>query len=104
MNKERVRRLIKEGKMTRAGLAVLRNATQARADASRSREQVPSDILKRLQADKRAWQHFRRFPASYRRIRVGWIDAARRRPAEFEKRLRYFLKMTAQNKRFGMVQ
>lgn len=34
----------------------------------------------------------------------GWIDGARKRPDEFKKRLKYFLKMTAKNKRFGMVQ
>ncbi len=34
----------------------------------------------------------------------GWIDAARQRREIFEQRLRYFLKMTAQNKRYGMVQ
>jgi len=37
-------------------------------------------------------------------IRIGWIDAARRRPEIFLQRLRHFLKMTAQNERFGMVQ
>ena len=34
----------------------------------------------------------------------GWIAAARRRPEVFEQRLRHFIKMTARNKRFGMVQ
>jgi hypothetical protein len=34
----------------------------------------------------------------------GWIDAARPRPETFRRRLRHFLKMTARNKRFGMVQ
>ena len=34
----------------------------------------------------------------------GWIDGARHRPKIFQQRLRYFLKMTADNKKFGMVQ
>jgi len=34
----------------------------------------------------------------------GWIEAARSRPSAFEQRLRHFLKMTKQNKRFGVVQ
>jgi len=50
------------------------------------------------------WKLFQTFPESYKRIRIGWIDAARRRPEIFRQRLRHFLKMTAQNKRFGMVQ
>lgn len=104
MNKERVRRLNKAGKMTRAGLAAMEDAPKAKSRVSRSRDVIPSDILKRLREDRQTWQNFQRFPSSYKRIRVGWIDAARMRPVEFEKRLRYFLKMTNQNKRFGMVQ
>ena len=50
------------------------------------------------------WKHFQRFPESYQRIRIGWIAAARARREVLQQRLRYFLKMTAQNKRFGMVQ
>jgi|SRR3989344_9016006 len=34
----------------------------------------------------------------------GWIDMSRKRPDEFKKRLHYFLKMTRQKKRFGLVQ
>ena len=97
MNKERVRRLIKAGKMTPAGLA-------AAGDLSVKSFHVPDDILAALQADEQTWKNYNSFPASYQRIRVGWIEGARRRPAEFEKRLRYFLKMTAHNKKFGMVQ
>lgn len=104
MNKERVRRLIKAGKMTRAGLAAMEDAPKAKSRVSRSRDVIPSDILRRLREDRQTWQNFQRFPSSYKRIRVGWIDAARMRPVEFEKRLRYFLKMTEKNKRFGMVQ
>lgn len=66
--------------------------------------EIPADIRRRLERDPAVWQDFRRFPESYRRIRIGWIVAARHRPEVFQQRLRYFLKMTAQNKRFGMVQ
>lgn len=104
LNKERVRRLIKSRKMTRAGLAAFKDGRKAQGDASRNKEMIPPDILKRLREDTLTWQNFQRFPSSYKRIRVGWIDAARNRPAEFEKRLRYFLKMTVRNRRFGMVQ
>lgn len=97
MNRERVRRLIKSGRMTTAGLAAI-------AHAGKKSGTVPPDIEKRLKQDPTAWRNFQRFPASYKRIRIGWIDAARHRREAFEQRLRYFLKMTKQNKRFGMVQ
>lgn len=96
MNKERARRLLREGKMTPAGLAA--------AGALEEALVIPTDILKRLKADRKVWKNFQQFPDTYKRIRVGWIDGVRKRPDEFEKRVRYFLKMTAQNKRFGMVQ
>jgi uncharacterized protein YdeI (YjbR/CyaY-like superfamily) len=97
MNRERVRRLIKSGRMTKAGLAAI-------AHTGKGASALPADIVKRLQANPAAWKHFRKFPASYKRIRIGWIHAARHRREVYEQRLRYFIKMTAQNKRFGMVQ
>src|SRR2546427_9982149 len=65
---------------------------------------IPNDILRRLKRDRTVWRNFQRLPATYQRIRIGWITAARHRPEVFGQRLRYFLKMTARNKRFGMVQ
>lgn len=97
MNRERVRRLIRSGRMTKAGL-------QAIAHAPKTGAPFPSDILARLKKDPETWRNFQHFPASYKRIRVGWIAAARHRKAVFEQRLKYFLSMTKQNKRFGMVQ
>ena len=97
MNRERVRRLIKSGRMTKAGLDAI-------AHTGKGSARLPADILARLKKDPTTWKNFQRFPASYKRIRVGWIHAARHRRAAFEQRLKYFLKMTAQNKRFGMVQ
>jgi uncharacterized protein YdeI (YjbR/CyaY-like superfamily) len=97
MNKARMRRLRDLGKMTAAGLAAV-------GDVLDEPFVMPDDIRKELQADNETWRNFQAFPESYKRIRVGWIDAARPRPDFFEQRLRYFLKMTKQNKRFGMVQ
>jgi len=105
MNRERVRRLIAAGRMTKAGLASIAHTFDHKKDTKpRLRWKVPADIERRLQEDAAVWKHYRRFPESYRRIRIGWIDAGRRRREVFEQRLRYFIKMTAQNKRFGMVQ
>ena len=96
-NKERARRLIKARKMTRAGLEQIQ--------AQLSQEfRLAKDIIAELQKDAMTWKNFQAFTESYQRIRVGWIDAARHRPEIFQQRLRYFLKMTAQNKKFGMVQ
>ena len=95
-NKERVRRMIRAGLMTPAGMEKIK----ARMD----QPFVPAaDILDALKQDAKIWKNFHAFPAWYQRIRLGWIDASRVRPEIFHKRLRYLIKMTAQNKRFGMV-
>ena len=62
---------------------------------------IPKDILAKIKANKQAWKHFQDFSEPYKRIRIGFIDGARKRPAEFKKRLAYFIRMTEQNKQFG---
>ena len=62
---------------------------------------VPPDILKTIKANKTAWKHFQTFSDSYIRIRIAFIDGARKRPDEFRKRLRYFIEMTKKNQMFG---
>ena len=96
MNKERARRLIAAKKMTKAGLALLGNVHEEEFT-------IAADILKALKKDKETWQNFQQFPESYKRIRIGFIHASRNRPEFFKKRLAYFLKMTKQNKMFGMM-
>ena len=105
MNRERVRRLIAAKRMTKFGLASIAHAFDHKRDTKkRLPATIPADILRALKKDPTVWKNFQRFPESYQRIRIGWIAAARHRQAAFDQRLRYFLKMTAQNRRFGMVQ
>ena len=102
LNKERIHRLIKEKKMTVKGLNAVKHAFDASLKDSKCI--IKDDILKLLNEDKETWENFQKFPESYKRIRIGWIEEARTRPELFNKRLKYFLKMTAKNKRYGMVQ
>ena len=62
---------------------------------------VPPDILAALKADREVWKNFRAFSEPYKRIRVGYIEGARDRPAEFAKRLRNFVAKTKQNRLIG---
>lgn len=100
MNRARVRRLVREDRMTPAGMAAL-PGVEAWLDPPPL--VVPPDIEAALR-DGGAWETFRSFPEAYRRIRVGWIDGARKRPDEFRKRLQHLVRMTRQGKRFGRVQ
>ncbi len=58
----------------------------------------PEDILDEIRKDPVAWANYRAFSEPYKRIRVAYIDAVRKRPAEFEKRLANFIKKTRENK------
>lgn len=103
MNKERVRRLIKLGKMTPAGLKYFEKG-KAKLLGEKDVFTIAADILQALKGDNKVWRYFQKFPLSYRRIRISWIDGARKRPAEFQKRLNYFVNQTRQNKKFGIIQ
>lgn len=105
LNKERIRRLIKSRKMTKAGLESIKHHIDRNvSDKQLKKFVMPRDILKELKSNPNLWKNFQKFPEHYKHIRIGWVDGSRRRPEEFKKRLRYFLKMTAKNKKFGMVQ
>ena len=58
----------------------------------------PEDIIGEIKKDAAAWENYQTFSAPYRRIRVAYIDAARKRPAEFDKRLKNFILKTRENK------
>jgi uncharacterized protein YdeI (YjbR/CyaY-like superfamily) len=93
-NKERLRKLIKQRK-------VIKEVREALGNISEEKFEIPKDILNAIKADEEAWKNFRKFSDGYKRIRIGFIEGARKRPEEFKKRLRYFLKMTGKNKRYG---
>ena len=54
----------------------------------------PEDILEFLRKDPAVWNNFQNFSEPYKRIRVAYIEAARKRPDEFQKRLRNFAEKT----------
>ena len=63
--------------------------------------QYPDDIITALQQDEETWRNFNEFNEPYRRIRVAYVDNARKRPDDFKKRLENLLKKTKANKKFG---
>lgn len=97
MNKARARRLVREGRMTAAGRAALGSALK------REPLVVAPDVRRALRAEPGASARFEKLPVAYKRIRLGFIEGARGRPEIFRIRLSYFVRMTAQGKRYGMV-
>lgn len=93
-NKERLSKLLAEGR-------VMPEVAAQIGDLRVEDYEFPGDILDALKKTPRAWKHFQRYPGAYRRIRVAFVDAARKRPGEFEKRLNYLIEMCEQDKQFG---
>lgn len=58
----------------------------------------PDDIIDRLKEDKITWKNYQLFSDAYKRIRIAYIEAARKRPEEFEKRLNNFINKTKDNR------
>ena len=60
-----------------------------------------------LKEDKTIWENYLHFSDAYKRIRIAYIEAARKRPEEFEKRLNNFINKTKENKKitgFGGIE
>jgi len=95
-NKERLRMLARQGKVMKDVLASLGDIVEEKDNFK-----VPPDILSEIKKNGDAWKNFKGFSPAYIRIRISYIDAARKRPQEFEKRLRNFIKKTEKNKQFG---
>ena len=93
-NKERLRKLLRQKK-------VIKSVRETLGGISEEQYEVPRDILNAIQANQQAWQNFQKFGDRYRRIRIAFIDGARKRPDEFKKRLAYFIIMTEAGKQFG---
>lgn len=93
-NRERLRKLLKQRK-------VIKEVRETLGNISEEKFEIPKDILEEIKSNEEAWKHFQKFSDAYKRIRIGFIDGARKRPDEFKKRLHYFIKMTEKNKQYG---
>ena len=58
----------------------------------------PDDIISSIKTDLRVWENFNSLSDGYKRIRIAYIDAARKRPEEFKKRLENFIAKTHDGK------
>jgi uncharacterized protein YdeI (YjbR/CyaY-like superfamily) len=100
LNKERIKKMIKEGKMNDIGLKAVSHVFDKDKE---DKFVLAKDIKKELKKNKVLWENFDNFSEEYKRIRIQWIEEVRGYPELFKKRLNYFLKMTAKNKKFGFM-
>ena len=68
-NKERLAKLVAEGKVIKDVLATLGNIASEEFE-------TPKDILEAIKENKEAWKNFQKFSETYKRIRIAFIDGA----------------------------
>ncbi|MEK6153084.1 YdeI/OmpD-associated family protein [Flavobacteriaceae bacterium 3-367] len=90
-NKERLKWLFKEKKLHP-------RVEKSVGPIVREEFDFPVDIIDEIKKDKKAWAHYQAFSDPYKRIRIAYIDSARKRPDEFKKRLSNFITKTRGNK------
>jgi len=104
-NKERARRMMRNGKMAEAGLAKIKEAKKS-GEWSRTppkrKELVISPYMKAaLARNKKARENFDNLAKSYRRQYVGWISSAKREETR-KRRLAEVIRLLEKNERLGM--
>lgn len=106
LNVKRARKMIEEGKMTKAGLAKykmgIKNSTGGTKEKPLKKKLVISSDLKReLSANKKVWENFSNLAPSYKRLYIGWIASAKKEETR-KRRLAETIKLLRQNKKLGM--
>lgn len=106
-NIKRAQKMIKKGRMTKAGLALFEALKKNPKKASRPRTAekeitIPSDLKKALTKNINALKNFNNFAPSYRKIYILWIADAKKRETR-ERRIKHVVKWSEKNEKPGMM-
>lgn len=105
-NKERVAKLMREGRMTEAGLATL-TYTDHRDDYGRTPRRkaellvAPEDLTRALSQNPKARDNFDKLAPSYRRSYIAWITAAKTQKTR-DGRVKEAVELLSRNEKLGM--
>lgn len=103
-NVKRARKLIGEGRMTKAGFdAITEGALDKKFEPKPKPKEleVPRFVSDALKKMPRAWENFNALAPSYRREYVGWITQAKREETR-ARRLAEAARLLSENKKLGM--
>jgi uncharacterized protein YdeI (YjbR/CyaY-like superfamily) len=103
-NKRRVEKMIREGRMTEAGLAKVEEARKSGEwDQASVREKAdtPGDLKQALASAADALSKFEKLAPSHKKHYVWWINSAKT-AATREKRIRQTVAMVLENRKLGM--
>jgi len=100
LNKQRLRRLVREGRMTEAGLAKIDIAILGEEEPARESKgdlEIPRFVRQALMTNRKAWENFRKLTPSRRRTYLRLIMDARKEETR-ERRLREAISLLEQSK------
>jgi len=107
INKKRITQLIKEKKMTNAGLIKIEQAKKDgswdilnNSDQHATNNTIPADLEKALKKNKKAFENFNGFPSGYRKRFFYWLDSAKREETR-QARIKQTVLMATANKKPG---
>jgi uncharacterized protein YdeI (YjbR/CyaY-like superfamily) len=98
LNIKRARKLIAQGKMTAAGLAVFNPARKTAVQPA----VLPGDLEQKFKRHAEAWGNFQRFAPFYRRMTIAWVASAKKEETRI-KRLQQLVGYSAQNRRIKFM-
>jgi len=104
-NKKRARKMMRNGKMTEAGLVKIREAEKSgewfRTPPKRKELVIPLYMKAALVRNKKARENFSNLTKSYRQQYVGWISSAKREETR-KRRLAEVISLLEKNEKLGM--
>jgi uncharacterized protein YdeI (YjbR/CyaY-like superfamily) len=105
LNKKRAKKMIKQERMTEAGLESIREAKQngswTKTPESRMKFEIPPFMREALVRNKKALQNFDGLAPMYKRHFIGWVASAKKEETR-RKRLEEALSLLEQNKKLGL--
>lgn len=100
INRRNAERLIRERRMTAAGMEKVREAKRNgrwnEAYSSRRKPRMPRDLRRALEKDAKAWENFSAFTKSCKTVYIYWVTTAKR-PETRSRRIKEVVRRAARN-------
>ena len=105
LNKKRVEKMIQQGRMTEAGLALIKAAKKSgkweQVISHPEEFDLPPEVIKAISANEKAWENFNNLAPSYKKQYIGWITTAKKEETR-QRRLKEAVEILTQGKKLGL--
>ncbi len=105
-NKVRIRKLIRQGRMTKIGLSkinatILKKKQLSPMQKLQKNFAIPDYLKQALMKDSKVWDNFNKLAPSYQRAYIGWIDSAKKDDTR-QRRIKEAVSLLTRNQKLGM--